>query len=522
MKKSQPLTLNLLMLSLATIGCNSKEEFAFLKKNPGVQPDNSNSGGGNPSVCTPAPATIADLTVPLISDLRFRSITPGNYSLSDNYDESGVEHFKYHNAEGADANISTAGNANHFLFINNSRQTNIQLGSGNDTIYLANFNGSGTINLGSGNKTIILRHATLRENTIVTTDASLTFYLTKKVFPHALSLTKGKTTLVLPKSLLIDDLIFEDRGDHVAILIGPQQVGDLGNVPIFKIKKEGGFDTIDDVRDCSLFRYGDIVDHNIGTYLPAGLTKFADRDLLRKDLTYPSVIQYIHSDIDYYRNNPNIPINLLYRPEQHPDLAGESVFSTADDFTPFFSPAIEEMDSFPNDYITGYDIGKIYVENDSRSINHFSHYSAPCDEYYSYRFFCAANFSYKMSEFSNLTWKNIQWNFASAFIEFNKGSTGVGDVNYNNLVTLILRKYGNFFVFKPTGNNFSFHLADNINYSDLIFTEDATYVYIKLEDDSGRQVTILTVEKGPYTLAQISDSARFDATGDELIVGPDV
>ncbi len=521
MKKPQPLAFNLLMLSLTAIGCNSKEEFTFSNKNPDPKPDNTNSGG-NSAACTTAPTSIADITIPLISDLRFRGFnSEGSYTLSDYYTSSPVEYFKYNNAEGGDATLSTAGNANHFLFINNPLQTNIYLGNGNDTIYLANFNGSGNIVLPSGNKTIILRHTTLRENTIITTDANLTFYLAKKVFPHALSLTKGRTTLVLPKSLSIDDLIFIDELDHVAILIGPQQAGDMGNIPIFKIKKEGGFDTIDDVRHCSLFRYGDIVDHNIGTYLPAGLTQFPDKDLLKKDVGYPSVIQYAQRDLVLFRNNSSIPINLLYRPEQHPDLNGASDFSTSLYFAPFFSPAIEDMDSFSNDYIYGYNAGKMYIENDSRSINHFGPYFDSCNHGPSYRYFCGADFNYKMSEFSNLSWIASSW-YRTSIVELNKGSTGFGDIRLNTYGYLILRKYGNFFVFKPKDTNFYFHLADNISYSDLIFTEDATYVYIKLEDDSGNRVTILTVEKGPYTLAQISDVARFDATGDELIIGPDV
>lgn len=521
MKKSPPLALNFLMLSLTAISCNSKEEFTFSNKNPDPLPDNSNSGG-NPAACTTAPTSIPDITIPLISDLRFRGFSSeGSYTLSDYYTASPVEYFKYNNAEGGDATLSTAGNANHFLFINNPLRTNIYLGNGNDTIYLANFDGSGNIVIPSGNKTIILRHATLRENTISTVDANLTFYLAKKVFPHALSLTKGKTTLVLPKSLSYHDLIFTDELDHVAILIGPQQDGDIGNIPIFKIKKENGFDTIDDVRDCSLFRYGDIVDHNIGTYLPEGLTQFPDRDLLRKDLYYPSVIQYTNSSMIAYRDNPSIPISLLYRPEEHPDLDGASDFSTSLGFTPFFSPAIENMDSFSNDYIYGYAAGKIYVEADSRSINHFGPYFDTCNDGPGFRFFCGVDLSYKMSEYSNISWTSPFW-YRISTVELNKGSTGIGDVQLNSNANLILRKYGNFFVFKPKDTNFAFYLADNITYSDLIFTEDATYVYIKLEDDNGNRVTILTVEKGTFTLAQIIDSARFDSTGNRITIGPDV
>lgn len=536
------------VISLGLTGCLNKADIILFSKNSNNNTNNPTPPNVSPISCSSL-AAADDITIPMPDQMAIADNTAT--TVESMQSPSNLIGDKYYIVYGNDFTSSfppsltkstPATTEKNVIVISKYAPSNgfinLTLGDGDDIVY---FDGASSrdyppsLNLGEGNNVIVLRGAYLSNPQLGSGQSKI--YLSPIKNDSIFNLDKTKHKIVLTNGLELNDLSFEDDGSNLIIKFVGKNAKESTPVNLITITKGvGGFDSIADLEDCSLFQIAKSVDKKHGTFYPT--TKYPKHSLLKFTntaidyLAFNSVIgQSSSSYLDYNTSTP-------YTAKE---LHGKTISSNY--FLPLASsPTPIVVD---NNYVPLYQRAETATYDDYIG-HHFPEESTLNDantKYYSFdmdkRLFLKRTQSLGMKGY-------FRYNNPGRFVFYSQpydhsdhylySSTPVHDQLLNVYFSLNGKEAGNIFnsssqtyvhlfasregteaIMQLFPSRFKFYLEDNIQFSDLIFSEDADYVYIKINDDSNTDINIAIIRKlNGITLANVQNAGNFDDSGYEI------
>jgi len=330
--------------------------------------------------------------------------------------------------------------------------------------------------------------------------------------------------------MAFNDLEFTEDSNFLFINLKPRKDHEIYSVPLLKItKNNGGFNSLSDINDSSLFEVGEIQDLKYGIFYPT--TKYPKK---------PVLVDFATNPISYQVNQ------FIWAPDVRPNTYNDFYTSTVYNLTSLFGKTISSnyfvdtllSPSTPittdTEYLPLYQIADPLLPDDYIRYQFDASTLATKDKYisleYDNRIFTKANsdgnvlYIYNPSNFILKAYPhhhtNVEFIYQAPFttellntyVDLNGKQTGTISSLYspNIFLHVFLSRQGSGAIISSNNKNrLLFHLGDNIKLSDLILTSANDIIDVKIKDDTNTEITIVSIN-GQSTpdinLAEISSN----------------
>lgn len=432
-------------------------------------------------------------------------------AINASYDHSGgSNNYAYINANAVNNLVADVGSiAKDFVVIgaNYSRSfgvSTITLDTkrGDDTLVFEGYESYSTFDLGPGNDAVVLGSANVN---LTLGEGYDRVYISKLQNLTQVALTKGKDKIMLTDGITYADLYFEYVNPNLIGIKIRVSKSDLRWVNVLYVQSGvGGINSLPDLQDPSNFEEGhQVIYARRGQYLSSS-SKFPVTPVLTN--VPPNLFEISQK---FFYNSHLLSHEYLegsFVSYEYITGTSSGVVQMGLGFTPFYmTPGHDPWCCrFEYEYISGDFVGletRKYVEiSENQPISYDGRFSLGGGSL--------------GNTFVSHAYDDSDVLFQSGFGNIVLNGKRSGQISYTSgvSVNVIVSRQGGNSTFLARPGSYLFWLADGIEFSDLIFVENANDIEIRVEDDLGKQITLLRVSKvNGVTLLELNNSAIFNA-----------